>query len=49
MHALEHLYGYFKKTIDFGLYYLFINQRPLTAYADADWMRCIDIRRSTNK
>jgi hypothetical protein len=46
--ALKRIFKYLKGTIDFGLWYPKGNDLSLIAYTDADWVGCIDDRRSTS-
>jgi len=46
--AVKRIFKYLKGTMDFGLWYPTNQTFQLTAYADADWVNCLDDRKSTS-
>jgi hypothetical protein len=46
--AVKRIFRYLKGTKEFGLWYPKGKDLSLIAYTDADWVGCIDDRRSTN-
>nr|GEU92505.1 hypothetical protein [Tanacetum cinerariifolium] len=48
LHAVKRIFRYLKGTINMGLWYLKDTDMSLTAYSDADYLKCQDTRRSTS-
>nr|GEW21345.1 retrovirus-related Pol polyprotein from transposon TNT 1-94 [Tanacetum cinerariifolium] len=48
LEALERVFRYLRRTINWGLWYPKVTAMALTAYADADHAGCQDTRRSTS-
>ena len=48
VHAVKRIFRYLKGTIDLGLWYPRKNSISLKAYSDADWVVCVDDKKSTS-
>ena len=46
--VVKRIFRYLKGTMDFGLWYPKGNELTLIAYSDANWVGCVDHRRSTS-
>ena len=46
---VKSIFKYLKGTLDFGLWYPKGNDLTLIAYSDADWVGCVDDRKSTSR